>query len=89
MLRKKAMSSIHHLVMKHRRGVYGVWILLCILSVVSLIVHGVQIDTSRQNLVGDQDVDAQRFLHYSRLFGATLNVAVVVDGHRRDPLPDQ
>jgi hypothetical protein len=53
---------------------------LCVASVACIAVFGVHVDTGRQNLVSEENVDAKRFRRFADLFGATLNAVVVIDG---------
>lgn len=63
-----------------RRMVFAVWAVLCAASVAVLFTSGLQIDTSRQAMVSEDNVDSRRYQDLLREFGTPLHLALVVEG---------
>lgn len=80
MLRDRLLSSIARAAM-HRRGlVLGVWAVLVSVAAVLLGTYGLRIDTSRTNMVSEDNPDQARYQQFLRDFGAALSVVVVIEG---------
>lgn len=51
-----------------------------VVTVVLLAVYGLRIDTSRTNMVSEDNPDQARYQNFLREFGAALSVVVVIEG---------
>jgi predicted RND superfamily exporter protein len=64
-----------------RRGrVVGSWILVSLLCVAALGTYGLVIDTSRQDMVSEDNEHSARFQSFKREFGTPLYLVVVLEG---------
>lgn len=80
MLRDKVLSSIAHAALHRRPLVFGIWAALTAVAVVLLVTNGLRIDTSRTNMVSEDNADQARYQTFLREFGAALSVVVVIEG---------
>ena len=79
MLREKILSSIALLALRRRGVVYGVWALATAVAVALIVVFGIRVDTSRTNMVSEDNAVQARYQAYLREFGSALSVVVVIE----------
>ena len=65
---------------ERRRVAFAVWALVCVASLGVLATRGLRIDTSRQAMVSEDNVDSRRYQDLLREFGTPLHLVVVVEG---------
>lgn len=79
-MRSRFLATAVRLAVDHRRVVFAVWVALCVASVAVLMTRGLRIDTSRQAMVSEDNVDSRRYQDLLREFGTPLHVVLVVEG---------
>ena len=66
--------------MRRRAAIIGVWAVLAGVAAALLGTYGLRIDTSRTNMVSEDNPDQARYQQFLRDFGAALSVVVVIEG---------